>query len=197
MKNIKYILLSLSIISFTFTSCEDSDNLIDEVYETVGTDGFILRTINEPLGLIEIVDPEANSLDMTVEVQQGNGSETPDLKEVRMYFQFFLNAQLTEPVLTTGGAETQRVLFQTFTLSESYIGDNALPRFDISVLAEAIRGTLPEDAELPTNSFLQLSFEVESNEGIIYDASTVSGALAGGSYSSTPFQYRIRFRNNG
>lgn len=183
------------MISVSFTSCEDSDNFIDEVYETVGT-GFLLRTITEPLGLIEIQDPEANTLEMTVEVQEGNGSELPDLKEVRMYFAFFTNAQLTDPVLTTSGAETQRVLFQTFTLDNSYIGDNALPRFDISVPAEVIRGTLPEDADLPTNSFLQLSFEVESNEGVIYDASTVSGAVSGGVYTASPYNYRIRFRNN-
>ena len=84
MKNIfKSILVTIIIIG-GFSSCSDSDLAIDNLYDEVNTTGSVLRILEKPLDLLNNDGEEKSCLCFLVEVQQGDGSFTPDFKEVRV-----------------------------------------------------------------------------------------------------------------
>src|SRR5210317_204153 len=102
MKNIYKLFLALALV-LGVSSCQDSDLYVDELLETVGTDGVILRTLQAPADLVN--NTSITSIDIEIEVQEGDGSETPDFKEVRVYLSLYADQDsLTE---LEGTTETQ------------------------------------------------------------------------------------------
>ena len=110
MKNIyKSILVAIVMIG-GFSSCSDSNLSIDTLYDEVNTSGSILRILTPPADIIGLPDQTTFPavLDFLVEVQQGDGSFTPDFKEVRVKIELFDNQDATPE-----SSYTPNILYQT------------------------------------------------------------------------------------
>lgn len=191
MKNIVKIAVLGLLISFT--SCSDSEALIDQVYDTVDTEsGAVIRNIVSPPELVSLTNPDNNTIDMTIEVQQGNGSFIPDFKEVRVNVRVYADQDLTEPVATDAGAEIPEFVLATFPASEFEISSNGLPRKDISITTQAIADYYA-DATLTPPAFISLRMELEMNDGTIWTNTDVGATISGGIYFNSPFLFRIIF----
>ena len=196
MKNIvKIIVLGLLI---SFTSCSDSEVLIDEVYDSVDTEtGVVVRTVSPPAELVSLTNPDNNNISLTIEVQEGNGSTVPDFKEVRAYVRLYADQDLAEPLTTENGGEILETLSGVADSSIFELSPNGLPRGDFSFPTQQIvdgyvaAGAVLEDFPVPT--FIALRLEVEMTDGRIYTNTDVSVAVGGGVYFVSPYFYRIIF----
>ena len=87
MKNIFKSILATIVVLVSFTSCEESDLSIDTLYNEVDTTGAALRMLSYPDDLINRTGGNfSNCMCYSMEVQEGQGTPTPDFKEVRVYF---------------------------------------------------------------------------------------------------------------
>jgi hypothetical protein len=205
MKKIKFIIYFFFIIG-TFTSCHKSDNLIDEVLDNVKKDGVFLRTVeqgNKPYLCINSPAPFTEHY-ITVQVQEGNGSFQPEFKEVRLYVTAYKPADFNNPILDNdaeilnpGGEKT---LLMTVPASEFEPGEYDLPIHEFRFSGEQVMSLFPDDTFEPfignpehPNYILILEFEIEMNDGRVFDKNTVGVNIAGTAYFNAPFQYKKRF----
>ena len=179
MKNIfKILICSLLMVSF---SCQDSENTIDTVldYET----GAILRTISVDSQLLNASDP--NSL-FSVTIEEQDEQDGALLQEVRVLVELRdLTTDFTTPA-------TGEVLVQTIPASEFSPGPVGLPRTQVNMAfgdAAAALG-LPLDPETGYNpgDIFVVKLELVLTDGRVFGASSASGIITGGFFSS-PFQY--------
>ena len=179
MKNIfKILICSLLMVSF---SCQDSENTIDTVldYET----GAILRTISVDSQLLNASDP--NSL-FSVTIEEQDEQDGGLLQEVRVLVELRdLTTDFTTPA-------TGEVLVQTIPASEFSPGPVGLPRTQVNMAfgdAAAALG-LPLDPETGYNpgDIFVVKLELVLTDGRVFGASSASGIITGGFFSS-PFQY--------
>ncbi len=191
MKNIvKIVVLGLLV---SFTSCSDSEALIDQVYDTVDTEsGAVIRTVNSPQDLVSLTNPVNNFIAMTIEIQQGNGSYVPDFKEVRAYVRLYEDQDLVNPVMTDDGGDIPENLLITFDPSMFELSSNGLPRMDVNIPTQGI-ADIYELATLPVPSFINLRLELEMADGSIYTDTNVGATISGGIYFNSPYSYRIIF----
>ena len=182
----------------SFTSCSDSEVLIDEVYDSVDTEtGVVVRTVSPPAELVSLTNPDNNNISLTIEVQEGNGSTVPDFKEVRAYVRLYADQDLAEPLTTENGGEILETLSGVADSSIFELSPNGLPRGDFSFPTQQIvdgyvaAGAVLEDFPVPT--FIALRLEVEMTDGRIYTNTDVSVAVGGGVYFVSPYFYRIIF----
>ena len=194
MKNIiKIAVLGLFI---SFTSCSDSETLIDEVFDSVDTEtGVIVRTVSPPPELASLTNPDNNNISMTIEVQEGNGSNVPDFKEVRAYVRLYADQDLAEAITTDEGGEIQETLAGVADASIFELSSNGLPRTDFSFPTQQIVDgyNAAGASTLPVPSFIALRLEIEMTDGRIYTNTDVSVAVGGGVYFVSPYFYRIIF----
>lgn len=102
--------------------------LIDQVFDNVDSEsGVVLRTIEAPEDLYNN-NEGTNIITLTVEVQEGNGSEYPDFKEVRANIRLYADQDLTEPLTGSGGSELPERVVATYLPADFEIGSNVLPR---------------------------------------------------------------------
>ena len=198
MKNIyKSILVAIVMIG-GFSSCSDSNLAIDTLYDDVNTSGSILRIITPPADIIGLPDQTTfpTVLDFLVEVQQGDGSFTPDFVEVRMKIQLFADQDASAPI---EGAP--QILYQTILSSEfeELLGSsNGLPMYQIEIPTEDIIASYP-GVQFPGLAFLVTNFELEMTEldadgnHIVWDVAN-AGATLSGPYMSSPFSWKTIFK---
>jgi hypothetical protein len=198
MKNIyKSILVAIVMIG-GFSSCSDSNLSIDTLYDDVNTSGSILRILTPPADIIGLPGQTTfpTVLDFLVEVQQGDGSFTPDFVEVRMKIQLFADQDASVPI---EGAP--QILYQTILSSEfeELLGSsNGLPMYQIEIPTEDIIASYP-GVEFPGLVFLVTNFELEMTEldadgnHIVWDV-TNAGATLSGPYMSSPFSWKTIFK---
>lgn len=178
---------------FSFASCTDSEALIDNVLDTVDTEsGGVIRTVVGLPDLVTLTNPAANTINTTIEVQQGNGSFVPDFKEVRTYIRLYLDQDLIEPVTTDDGAEVPEQLLESYDASTFVISENGLPRRDLSIATQGIADLYPNSTLAPPR-FIALRFELEMTDGTIFTNTDVGPNVSGGLYFNSPFLYRIIF----
>lgn len=191
MKNIvKVFLLGLLI---SFTSCSDSEVLIDDVYDTVDTEsGAVVRTLSEIPDLVSLTNPDNNVIPLDIEIQQGNGSFYPDFKLVRAYVQLYADQDLIEPIATDDGVAIPESLLYTVEESVFELGPNGLPRTSLEIPTQGI-ADLYADSTLPIPSFISLRMEIEMNDGTIWTNTDVGATISGGIYFNSPFLYRLIF----
>ena len=179
MKNIfKILFCSLLMVSF---SCQESENTIDDVldYET----GAILRTISVENAVLNASDPSSAFIATIEEQDEQDGAL---LQEVNVYVQL---RDLTTEYTT---AATGDALAQTIAASEFSNGPVGLPRTTVNLTfgeaAAALGLSLdPQNGYNPGDVFI-VKLEVVLTDGRTFGASSASGIITGGFFSS-PFQY--------
>lgn len=198
MKNIKYKLLSMIII-LSFLSCSESDTVIDDVYDNVDTtSGVILRLLNFdeiPDIISSTNDNFSDLIELNLEVQQGNGSFIPDIKELRFYVLLAHDSDFLELVEDPNGNLISELLFSTIGEDEFEIGENDLPVVFTEIPVSSIVNSLPENTELPVPTFISIRLEIEMADGEIFSADNISTAINGPYFRST-FQYTFILLNN-
>jgi len=196
MKNIfKYILIAIVFVSFS--SCEDSDLVIDNLYDNVDVNGAVLRMLSKPDDIVNISGGNFdNAVRFTLEVQEGDGSFTPNFKEVRVFVATYDDQDFEFPTLDEDGNEFGENLFEVIpnsafdTLSEI----NGLPMLEYSMptvnIVESQAGAI---YNMPT--FIYVRFELEMNNGQVWTVSN-AGTTLGGPYFLSPFEDTTIFLNN-
>lgn len=185
----------LAVIAIGAASCEDSDLIIDEIYDTVDTEsGAIVRTVEAPVDLVTL-SGDNNSIDFVWEVQQGNGSVQPDFKELRVLVRLWQDQDLIDPLVDANGNPIPEAIYATLPASAWEIGQNGLPRIAFSIPTAELVAWMPEGTEYTVPSFVNTRLELEMNDGTVWDDSKV-GATIAGIYFSSPLSYRTIFINN-
>ena len=185
----------LAVIAIGAASCEDSDLIIDELYETVDTEsGAVVRTVEGPVDLVNNNEGQ-NSIDFVWEIQQGNGSFQPDFKELRIRIRLWQDQDLIEPLVDSNGNAIPEALYATLPASAFEIGENGLPRLAYSITTADLVAWMPEDTQYTVPSFINTRLELEMNDGTVWDDTKV-GATIAGIYFSSPYSYRTIFINN-
>ncbi|MGV6829391.1 MAG: hypothetical protein ACWA45_08335 [Flavobacteriales bacterium] len=196
MKHIFKTILLLFVFA-SVISCQESDLQIDTLYNEVDTSGAVLRILEYPS---DIVDNQGeirpNSIDFITEVQQGDGSFTPEFVEVRVYVSVFYDQDLAEPLLDSEGNELGEVLLQTIPASSfDELSDiNNLPMTSISYTTQSIHDAYTT-GEFGGVNFVVTRFELEMNDGRIW-TDTNAGTALSGPFFEAPFIYRTIYLNN-
>lgn len=188
MKNIYKLFLTLAIV-LGFSSCEDSTLAVDELLETVDTSGVILRTLQAPSDLVN--NTSLPSIDIEIEVQEGNGQHTPDFVEVRVYQSLFEDQDLLFPL--DNGSET---LMMSIPSSDFYTSEiNGLPAFMILLPTQLTQDTFT-GVEYTTPTFIATRLEIEMTDGRVYTDDDVSEAVGTGQYFASPYLYKTIYIND-
>tara|TARA_R110000787_G_scaffold279936_1_gene390340 strand:+ start:8356 stop:8949 length:594 start_codon:yes stop_codon:yes gene_type:complete len=197
MKNIfKSILVAIVMIG-GFTSCSESDLSIDTLYNEVDTTGAALRVLEYPDDIINVTGGGFdNCLCFLVEVQEGDGSFTPNFTEVRVFISTFDDQDTEIPTTDEEGNEFGEILYQTVSNAsfDELSPVNGLPMYQISIptvdMVAAFSG-----ADFNTPSFIVTRFELEMTDGRVWSVNNAGSTLSG-PYFESPFTYKTIFLNN-
>jgi hypothetical protein len=196
MKNIfKSIFVAILVLG-SFTSCEESDLAIDTLYDDVDTSGAALRMLAYPDDLVNVSGGNfSNCMCYTMEVQEGQGTPTPDFKEVRVYFSSYDDQDLEIPTTDADGNEFSEVLYQTITNAEfdQLSPVNNLPMYELSIPMEVLITAFP-GAQFTIPSFILTRFELEMNDGRVWSVNN-AGATMSGPYFESAFARKTIFLN--
>jgi len=198
MKNIfKSFIVALIVIG-GFSSCEDSDLAIDNLYDNVDTSGAVLRILSFPSDIVNVSGnaPFTNIIDYVFEVQEGDGSFTPEFKEVRVYLTGYNDQDFEFPLVDENGNEFGEQLIKVITSAEfDVLSDvNGLPMNNMQLPVAEILEFLP-GATFSGPSFFSIRFELEMSDGRIWTDYNAGTTLAGPFFES-PFIYTTIFLNN-
>jgi len=189
MKNIYKLFLALAFV-LGVSSCQDSDLFIDELFDTVDKTGVILRTLQAPADLVN--NTSSPSIDIEIEVQEGNGSYQPDFKEVRVYLSLFEDQDGVTEI--EGTSETQ---IMTIPAADFYSSEVAgLPAYMIMIPTALVQDTFPEDTEYTTPTFIVTRLECEMNDGTVYSTDNVAEAVGTGDFYASPYRYNTIYIND-
>lgn len=195
MKNIYKIFLIGLVLIGTMVSCEESDLEIDKLYENADTSGAFLRTLEFPKDVVNLTDPTMNSIDILIEVQEGDGSQPPTFTEVRVYVAPYDDQDLLFPTVDDQGnplGETFMMSLQASEFSPSEI--NGLPSAQINLPTQLIVDTYP-NAVFTIPTFIATRLELELADGRIFTDTNVGASVATGDFFATPFLYKTIFLN--
>ena len=198
MKNIFKTFLIGLVLLVGFTSCEESDLAIDNLYNNVDTSGAILRILEYPADLVNVSGGSVpNSIDFLVEVQEGDGSSYPDFKEVRVYLSSFDDQDLINPTTDADGNEVGEVFFRTISAAEfeELSEINGLPEYQIITPTSLLGDEIFPTAVFTVPSFIVTRFELEMNDGRIFNDESAGTSLSG-PYFESPFIHKTIFINN-
>jgi hypothetical protein len=195
MKNIFKLFLVGLVIAGTAASCSDSELPIDELYDGVDVTGAFCRTLESPLQLVNVSDPEKNFIAATIEVQEGQG-DVSTFTEVRIYVSTFNDQNQLEPTLDTNGNPLGETLLSTLPASDFELSEqNRLPSNAFSIPTQQVLDLNPTAVfSLPTFIFVRL--ELELADGRIFTNTNVGPSVQAGNYFVAPMAYNIIFLNN-
>lgn len=195
MKNIFKLFLVGLVFAGTTISCTDSELPIDELYDGVDLNGAFIRTLENPLQLVNVSDPEKNFIAATIEVQEGQGT-TNTFTEVRIYISTFNDQDQLEPTLDADGNPIGETLLSTLPAADFILSEqNRLPSNAFSIPTQTVIDLNPTAAfTLPTFIFVRL--ELELADGRIFTNTNVGPTVATGNYFTAPMAYNIIFLNN-
>ena len=199
MKNIFKSLLII-LVAFGITSCEDSDLQIDQLYDNVDTSGAVLRILDYPADLVNLTGGEVvpNTIDFLFEVQEGDGSYTPDFKEVRVYLSAYDDQDLVHPTIDVDGNEIGEFLYKTIDASEfaELSAVNGLPEANYNTETRSLLDDTFSTAVFgAANPIIVNRFELEMTDGRVWTDSN-AGATLSGPYFESPFLTRTIFKVN-
>ena len=137
----------------------------------------------------------SNCMCYTMEVQEGQGTPTPDFKEVRVYFSSYNDQDTEFPTTDADGNEFSEVLYQTITNPEfdQLSSVNNLPMYELSIPMEELITAFP-GAQFTVPSFIITRFELEMNDGRIWTVDN-AGATMSGPYFESAFARKTIFLN--
>jgi hypothetical protein len=195
MKNIFKLFLVGLVVAGTTISCSDSELPIDELYDGVDLTGAFIRTLENPLQLVNVSDPDKNFIAATIEVQEGQGT-TNTFTEVRIYISTFNDQDQLEPTLDADGNPIGETLLSTLPAADFILSEqNRLPSNAFSIPTQTVIDLNPTAAfTLPTFIFVRL--ELQLADGRIFTNTSVGPTVATGNYFTAPMAYNIIFLNN-
>ncbi len=186
------------IIGLISVSCNESDNVIDQVMEGTQRDGVVLRTLNadEIPSLLTLTNDNNNHVTFVIEVQEGQGDFVPDFKEVRVYASLYQDQELTMPLEDSEGNPSDEILLNTVPSSEFTVtGDHGLPVGNIEVVTQDVVDLYPDDLVYTTPAFMVIRLEIEMTDGRVYTDDAGSGMVASSAYFNSPFKYIFVYIN--
>ena len=182
MKKLKFnykILLSAFVIMVGFNSCQESDNVIDQVVDGT-TNGAVLRTI-------EVISNTLNSSDPTSFFSVN--VEEQDVEDGALFASVDVFVSIRDLTLGNGTTVANDFLVKNIPASEFSPGPQGLPRGVIEVTfaeAESAMG-LNSTQHAPGDLFV---FELRLNltDGRTFGAADAAGIITGGFFAS-PYLY--------
>jgi hypothetical protein len=177
MKNIIKIFLSLMIV-VSFNSCEDSDNVIDQVFNDF-ENGAVLRTIEIISSTVNASLPDS---EWRVLFEEQDVEDGGLFQEVQVWVSI-------RDLTPDNGTTVAEGMIKIVPASDFTLGPLGLPRGEIGATfaeAEAAMGLTP-DQTTPGDIYIYEVRLVLTN-GEIYGASSAAGIITGGFFSS-PFAY--------
>ncbi len=190
-------IFTLCILTIVAFSCSESDLIIDDVYENVDNSGAIIRTLVSPSTGPHNISGGSfpNAIEMTLEIQEGNGSVQPDFKEVRVYMSPFNDQDQEFPTLDANDNEIGETLLDILVPSQFELSEvNNLPSTEVSIPLQQVVDIL-EGAQFTTPTFIYVRLELEMNDGRIFTVGSVGPNVETGNFYLTPFYYNIIFLN--
>jgi hypothetical protein len=174
--------LIVLVAAVLFTSCKTDDKLVDQILATVER-GAILRTISLQGGSWNVVDDTET---ITIEWEAQDEQDGALLREVRVFADMVDN--------TSGNTiDPAEVLLRTIPASEFQGGVWGLPRTTFSTslaeVAAALGGLTLGDYNCGDEVNLRL--ELELTDGRVWTNTDLAGTVSGGSFFSSPLNYRI------
>ena len=175
----KFLIALLATV--LFASCKTDDKLVDEIFETVER-GAILRTIsNDPNSFV--FDDPASVWAITFEAQDEEAGTL--LSTVDIYVDFVDNTP------GDGTVETDEVLLTTLTAADFEGGVWGLPRTDFSLVYQEVLDALgiPFDPAYASDQ-INIRLVLTLIDGRTWTNTDLAGTVAGGSFFSSPLNYR-------
>ena len=186
MKNIYKIFLVLALV-LGVSSCVEPELAVDELLDNVDNTGAVLRTLQRPADLVNNTDG-TNSIDIEIEVQEGDGSQPSTFTEVRVYVSLFADQDLIEEI-------APELLMMSIPASDFYVSENnQLPAYMIMLGTQLILDTF--DVEYPVPTFIATRLELELADGRIFTVGDISETVATGAFYASPFLYKTIYINN-
>ncbi len=177
MKKIIKVLMSCALV-VSFSSCSDSDNVIDEVldYET----GAILRTIEIVSNTLNSGDPSTN---FTVSIEEQDGEDGGLLKAVHVY------GTLRDLTTDNGNTVAEDILIKSYEASVFTTGPVGLPRTTVSATwGETAAAMGLNNGNSTGGDIIVFVLKLELTDGRIFDDATQGGSVTGGFFNA-PHRY--------
>lgn len=178
--SIKFGALALLTL-FGTISCEDSNNVIDQVLDTTAQ-GAVLRTISVNAGTLNADFPD---LEFSVTVEEQDNQEGGLMQQVNLY------ANIDDKTPANGETVlTERALVKTIMPSDFEPGPFGLPRATItSSLTEAANAMgISVGTGYIAGDLIVLDLELVLTDGRAFDFQDAGTSVTGGFYAS-PFRY--------
>jgi hypothetical protein len=199
MKNIFKTLFAGLILLGTTVSCEESTLPIDVLYDTVDNSGAFVRTLEFPADLIYLTagsNGRTTSIDMTLEVQEGDGTLPPTFTELRIYQATYDDQDLLIPTSDTNGDPLGENLVMTLAASEFELSEgNGLPSIEVSITGQSVVDLYPT-AVFTVPTFIATRLELQMADGRVFTNTNVGPSVATGDFFASPFIYKTIFLNN-
>lgn len=163
----KKILSIIGVVSLLFTSCQEPDNLINDVLDNYKT-GAVLRTISTS-GEFNYYAISTSAFTATIEAHDvEDGGLMQDV-------QIFVSAD--------GGSEA---LVRTLTPSDFATGPTGLPRSTFTITLSEVANAI----SFSGGSTVSIRLQYNLTNGESYSSNDVSGSMTG-SYFASPYQYNL------
>lgn len=165
------------------TSCSEDDKVTLEVQDTV-TRGAVLRTVSFESTTFNVLDP-ASIFGVTLEAQDYQDGSL--LSDVEIYLGFVDNTE------SNGVTAVTETLISTVQASDFSMGPNGLPRTDFSIsLANALStlGIVNDPTNVTSGDEINIRLAMNLTDGRSFTTTDVTGNVSGGSFFSSPFNYR-------
>jgi len=195
MKYINKLFLVGLVVAGTMTSCSDSDNTIDTLYDNVDVTGAFIRTLESPAQLVTLTNPANNVIAATIEIQEGQGN-TNTFTEVRVFISTFDDQDQLNPTSDASGSPLSEILLSTLPAADfTPSTGNRLPSNAFSIPTQTILDLYP-GAVFTTPTFIYVRLELELADGRVFTDTNVGPTVATGNYFTAPSFYNIIFLNN-
>ena len=162
-------------------SCSSDDKKVDTVQATVER-GAVLRTLSLSGGALDVLDTSATT---TIELEEQDHQDGALLSEVRVFVDLDDN---TDDETTT----TSEAFVKAIPSSDFIVGEFGLPRTTLSItLGEMVTALGLDFGDYNCGDAFLLRLELELTDGRVFSSDDVTGTVQGGSFFSSPFQYRV------
>jgi hypothetical protein len=182
MKNLKFnykILLSALVIMVGFNSCQESDNVIDQVVAGT-TNGAVLRTIEVISNTLNSSDP-TSFWSVTVEEQ--------DTEDGALLASVDVRVSLRDLTPDNGTTVADDFFLKTIDASEFSTGPQGLPRVTImSTFAEAEAAMGLNNTQHAPGDLFVFDLTLNLTDGRTYNKDAAAGIITGGFFAS-PYVY--------
>jgi len=196
MKNI-YKYLSLLLIGLFFPNCSGDDKTVDIVLDQV-TSGAVLRTrgITNNLSYNDVNKQFEEGSDYTLEIEEQDAEGGALLFEVQIFAGFVENTRVDtngDGVINEDDDDLSidEQLIRTLTTADFETGERGLPETVINFTAEELVSfTGIDESLIEGGDDFSLSFIISLTDGRTFSADDANGNVSGGSYFSSPYEYR-------